>query len=107
MRKLIDILPGDIICDNPKCHFSCTPARWGISELKKFVNVKCPVCGTTLLTPEDFKRSVAIMRTVNFLNFLFSWMVLFYSEKRIANRKIVRFLTHNEIAIINPDSHAR
>jgi predicted nucleic-acid-binding Zn-ribbon protein len=78
MKKLIEKSQNQlIVCDNPECDYTFPYSAESEKTLLVFVNMPCPKCGQTLLTPEDYLLSERLMKTVNWFNRWFSWITLF------------------------------
>ena len=66
--KLIQKITGDLTCNNFHCTFSL---RVCFDELKPFINEKCPMCGSTLLTQEQYnsyERELELVALKSFAN---------------------------------------
>lgn len=59
--------PG-LKCDNPSCDYR----NFDIleTEMVNWVNSPCPKCGENLLTEEDYKNSLILKKSVEFINTL-------------------------------------
>lgn len=57
---------GGINCDNEECGWS--DDNIPVSEYEKWVNSKCPDCGSILLTEEDYLRTKNLMNALNVIN---------------------------------------
>jgi hypothetical protein len=86
MKKLIDIYSkGAVICDNPGCDYSFPYESTSDNNSKillAFVNVPCPKCGESLLTPEDYLMSERFMKRINWINKWFSWLTIFIPKAK-------------------------
>lgn len=59
---------GGLKCDNPDCNY--VNDTIDITDYKHFINCPCPECGCNLLTVEDYKSSVRILRLIKFINLI-------------------------------------
>ena len=83
MRKLIETSQDNlIVCDNPDCDFTFPYVSGSEKTLLAFINMPCPKCGQTLLTPEDYLMSERLMKAVNRINKWFSWITIFMPKNR-------------------------
>ena len=97
MRKLVEFESQEIVCDNPECDYR-TPYHWSSKEeLIIFLNVPCPLCGQSLLTPKDYLIAVEVMRRINLFNKWFSWITIFLPKKK-GVRTLLK--THNKVELI-------
>jgi hypothetical protein len=93
MRKLINSYQENLIeCDNESCDFvipNDDPSN--PEDGFKYINSSCPMCGDNLLTVEDYQNHERVTRIVNRINFLFSWITIFFpksKEKEISEIKV-------------------
>lgn len=99
-RKLIELSQEYLVtCDNIKCDYKVKNQLENIDleELKKYINVKCPKCGDILLTNEDYLNFTSLMRIINFMNKWFSWLTIFFRNKK--NYRTATVKTHKKIKI--------
>lgn len=69
MKELIHIEKvGGLKCDNPECDYKDDTID--VSDYKYFINCPCPQCGCNLLTKEDYKSSVRVLRAIKFINLI-------------------------------------
>lgn len=57
---------GGLNCDNPNCDWSDMSIE--VSDYKNWVNKPCPECGESLLTQEDYDKTVKFMDAINLIN---------------------------------------
>ncbi len=82
MRKLIEIHQQNfIVCDNPSCDFEIPHTGQSEKLLLAYINMPCPKCGQSLLTPEDYLMTERLMKRVHWINRWFSWLTIFMSRK--------------------------
>lgn len=96
-------------CDNTTCDY--TDPSVTIEQLAFHINRKCPKCGESLLTPEDYARTQTVIATADFINTLSEEQIKqlgrIYTEETIEGletpdpntRYSMRVETHNEIKV--------
>ncbi len=57
---------GGLNCDNEECGWS--DMNIPVSEYEKWVNIKCPNCGSILLTVEDHIKTKNLMDAIDMIN---------------------------------------
>ena len=70
MRK-IKVLEYKIVgikCDNPNCTYENKDVCF--KDYKKWLNKPCPLCGSNLLTQNDFNTVRTLVKIVKIINFL-------------------------------------
>lgn len=95
MRNLIEVKDQTVICDN--CNFSAKITGDIKKELDKYHNEICPECGENLLTDEDYRLAIGAIKFINFVNFWFSWITVFFSKPK--NMKYAKLHCHKTITI--------
>ena len=86
MRKLIETNQKYlVVCDNPKCDYTVPYTEESAKLISQYIDKPCPECGDNLLTREDYHKYNKIMSIINFLNRWFSWLTVFYSNKKHDN----------------------
>lgn len=94
MEKLITKLDKmQIICDNPECDFTEEIAS---KDIIKFRNKPCPICEQNLLTDKDLYTYIKMIEYVDFINKWFSWLTIFWSKKKIEQRRNVASVHYHE-----------
>lgn len=97
-RLLIEkIQESLIVCDNEKCDYEIPYTEEQAKYTYLYIDFPCPKCGENLLTLEDYKQHQAMMRTINWLNKWFSWIMYLIPKKTWENRKTVSCHVHNGI----------
>ena len=66
MDELAKIIGGGLKCDNVNCDYVNMDVE--INDYKNWVNKPCPLCGSNLLTEQDFAAVLAIQSIVNNIN---------------------------------------
>ncbi len=67
-----------LICDNQSCGYTIKNQSGDPNvDISGYVNMPCPECGENLLTEKDYLQSLQIMKTINWLNKWFSWIMFF------------------------------
>ncbi len=95
MKDLIERYENKIVCDNPKCDYEILYVGNDSKLLLAFVNMPCPKCGKTLLTPDDYLLSERLINRINWINKWFGWLGIFSRE----TKKRLHIQVHNEIII--------
>jgi hypothetical protein len=96
IRKLIKIDRQIVIeCNNIKCNYAI---KRNESRLKLYINKKCPVCHSPLFNLNDYKNHRRILKLVKIINFLFSWITVFY-PKSIKREEVEVNYKNNKINI--------
>lgn len=62
----VGVCGGGIKCDNPECDFA--DANVEIEDYINWLNKPCPICGSNLLTQQDYDNVHKILEAVNFVN---------------------------------------
>lgn len=96
MRSLLELNGHMIICDNPACDYHYHVESTEMPEvLLAFVNLPCPYCRQSLLTPQDYIDTVRFIRKVKTINRMFGWLTFFlprqkkiYKQVNIHNGKV-------------------
>lgn len=57
---------GGIKCDNPNCNYA--DASVPVSNYPKWINKPCPVCGSNLLTEDDYTAFMKMYKGIQGLN---------------------------------------
>ena len=98
-RKLIDTHQEFlIVCDNKQCDFKIENISGDPNEdTRKYINMPCPICRENLLTEEDYKQGLKVLKAINWLNKWFSWLTIFSSKKE--NKDNVVIHCHNGVMI--------
>ncbi len=83
MRKLIEIHQEySIVCDNKECDFKIKSFTGDPNQdISMYINVPCPMCGENLLTEDDYKLNMKILKAVKWMNRWFSWITFFNPRK--------------------------
>jgi hypothetical protein len=91
-RKLIEINQEHVIeCDNPMCDYSVdNPSGDPNVDISEHLNQECPKCGENLLTEEDLLDYKKMLRMINIMNFWFSWVTIFISEKKKPDQSTIK-----------------
>ena len=98
MRKLIESTQEfKIVCDNVSCNYKVKNEAGIPDDSAEYLNVPCPQCGENLLTEEDYKNALKVMKFVNFMNKWFSWLTIFSKGK---NKDKIKVKAHRGIHII-------
>ena len=97
MRKLIEINQEHIIeCDNPECDYAvANPSGDPNVDLTEYLNQECPKCGDNLLTEEDLRDYMIVLKLINRLNWWFSWVTIFRRKNK--KREEVSLKVHDGI----------
>lgn len=66
MDQIVNLVGGGLKCDNPQCDYIDMSVK--IEDYKDWVNKPCPLCGSNLLTEQDFASVLAIITMVNSIN---------------------------------------
>ena len=89
MENLLDLRGHMIVCDNPACTYHYHVDSVKMPEvLLAFVNVPCPNCGQSLLTPQDYIDTIKFIRKVKTINRMFGWMTIFSSRQKKVYKQI-------------------
>ncbi len=89
MSNLLDLKVHMIVCDNPACDYHYHVNSVEMPEvLLAFVNLPCPCCGQTLLTPQDYVDTVKFIRKVKTINRMFGWMTFFMSRQKSIYKQV-------------------
>lgn len=59
---------GGLKCDNPDCNYRDDSIK--LEQYEDYINEPCPVCGSPLLTQEDYDQVQNILSLVAFVNTL-------------------------------------
>ena len=74
MKKLIHYNPdqlGRLVCDAPGCGYKENEDRPLTADL---IGTKCPNCGASLLTQEDYILAMRVQAFIEWLNKWFGWL---------------------------------
>lgn len=96
IRSLIKIDRQIVIeCDNTKCDYSIKRDE---SSLKLYIDKNCPRCHSPLFNLNDYKNHRRVLKLVKIINFLFSWITIFY-PKSIKREEVEVNYKNNKINI--------
>lgn len=65
MKNIIINVKG-LKCDNPDCNYSDMSIQY--EEYEKYINAKCPKCGSILLTEKDYKKLKSLEVAARIIN---------------------------------------
>lgn len=97
-RKIIELQQEYlIVCDNKSCDYKIKNESENPDavEIIKFLNEPCPKCGENLLTKEDYISYAKLIKSINWANKWFSWIMFFIPKK--AKPNIIYVNTHKGI----------
>jgi len=75
-------------CDTPHCNYKNDTIQF--EDYPKYINVKCPVCGSSLLTEQDYQRCVfmyAFVDKANKIANFFKWFNPMFYYRLITKKK--------------------
>lgn len=70
MEDAIKMQVAGLKCDNPNCDYIDMSIR--LEDYEKYLNAKCPKCGSILLTESDFNNVQAMIEIAKVTNGLFA-----------------------------------
>lgn len=69
MKKALEMNIGGIKCDNPNCDFNDMTVK--VDDYESWLNKPCPKCGENLLTENDYKNTLFLLKMVEVANEIF------------------------------------
>lgn len=69
MKKALEMNIGGIKCDNPNCDFNDMTVK--VDDYESWLNKPCPKCGENLLTENDYKNTLFLLKMVKVANEIF------------------------------------
>lgn len=78
-----------IECDNPKCDYKIdNPSGDVHTDCSEYINRACPKCGSNLLTQKDYDNYANMIRTMNWINKWFSWIMFFIPNPKYKTAEV-------------------
>lgn len=69
MKDAIEMNIGGLQCDNPKCNYNNMDIK--VEDYEQWLNKPCPKCGDNLLTEEDYRNTLFLIKMVEVANSIY------------------------------------